>query len=302
MSETESTTPQEATKTAAPKKVTVLPQWHAGLETATIENVSNLKQYDHGWLCTIIPTDDMPHGVLTILDITNRVQGDNSEPCCMNVGPSPDPKTEPVEICKALLATMMMPNPGNPVEWGMPRRPKWILLDKSLRPCLGLVTSILRTVDVVVKLNAPEALKADGSSKNGRKATWDAGLAKGATEENVKKLEQNSEHVWKCSMTMIQDPKSGHKECFLAVEEITDGTDEESSYALGVGPCPPVTVNPDGLVQALLATMLSPRAKEGGHDEGRRPGRVVLDKALEPWLEHIQSKTENIGITVEVES
>ena len=46
--------------------------------------------------------------------------------------------------------------------------------------------------------------------------------------------------------------------------------------------------------------MLSPRAKEGGYGEARRPGRIVLDKALEPWLEHVQSKFDAVEVSVEV--
>mmetsp|Transcript_26033 Transcript_26033/g.39409 ORF Transcript_26033/g.39409 Transcript_26033/m.39409 type:complete len:302 (+) Transcript_26033:144-1049(+) len=284
--------------TTTKPKTTALPQWHDALESATIENVSNLKQYDHGWLCTIIPTEDTEFGTLAILDITNRVRGENEEPKYMNVGPCP---AKGVDVCKALLATMMAPS-LNLGEFGLPRRPAWILLDAPLRPCLALVSSILATVDVVVKLNTPQALNPSNNSKSKRKATWDAGLEKGATPKNVAKLQQEKDEIWKCSMTMIVDPKSQARECFLAIEDITDGTDEENSYALGVGPCPPVTVNPDGMVEALMATMLSPRTKEGkGYGEPRRPGRVVLDQVLEPWLEHIQSKTEKaIGITVEV--
>eukprot|EP00568_Trieres_chinensis_P012254 CAMPEP_0183301842 /NCGR_PEP_ID=MMETSP0160_2-20130417/7840_1 /TAXON_ID=2839 ORGANISM="Odontella Sinensis, Strain Grunow 1884" /NCGR_SAMPLE_ID=MMETSP0160_2 /ASSEMBLY_ACC=CAM_ASM_000250 /LENGTH=295 /DNA_ID=CAMNT_0025464535 /DNA_START=47 /DNA_END=934 /DNA_ORIENTATION=- len=279
-------------------KTEALPQWHAALETATIENVSRLKQYDHGWLCKIIPTEDTEHGVLAILDITNRMRGEGGEPRYMNVGPCP---AKGVDVCKALLATMMAPS-VNVGEFGLPRRPAWILLDPVMQPCLKLVVSILATVEVVVKLNTPQALMTKNSEKSERKATWHAGLEKGATAENVSELKQEKDQIWKCSMTMLHDPQTGAKECFLAIEDITNGTDEESSYPLGVGPCEPVTVNPDGMVQALFATMLSPRAKEGkGFGESRRPGRVVLDKALEPWLEHVQSKTEKtIGITVEV--
>lgn len=264
------------------------------MESASIENVSNLKQYDHGWLCTIIPTQDTERGVLAILDITNRVNGENDEPKTMNVGPCP-PKG--VDICKALLATMMQPSLHMGV-WGMPRRPAWILMDTMLQPCVALVSSIMATVDVVVKMNTPQALK----SKS--RATWSAGLEKGATTTNITNLEQKADEIWKCSMTMIVDPKSQARECFLAIEDITNGSEEENSYAVGVGPCPPVTVNPDGMVQALLATMLSPRAKEGGgFGEARRPGKIVLDKALEPWLGHVQSKAgKATGITVEVES
>ena len=292
------------------KKIIRLPQWHAALEDATIEAVSQLKQYDHGWICTVLPATDTKHGVLAILDITNRVRGEGTEPRYMNVGPSPDPTSRDgaIEIVKALLSTMYDPNAGNPKppqkspehDFYVSRRPTWILLDRKFQQCLQLVASLLQTVEVVVKLNTPEALATDPTKVfPGRRATWDAGLSL-ATADNVAVLDQNADDVWKCSMTMLHDPQSGAKECFLAVEEITNGTDEEKSYALGVGPCPATTVNPDGIVRALLATMLCPRAKEGGDGEARRPGRVVLDKPLEPWLEHIQSKTESIGVTVEI--
>jgi hypothetical protein len=290
--------PDSAAPPAETNKVVTaaLPGWHDALESATIENVSNLKQYDHGWLCTIIPTQDTEFGVLAIMDITHRMNGSSEDPKYMNVGPCP---AKGVDVCKALLATMMQPSLNLGV-WGMPRRPAWILLDTMLQPCLALVSSILATVDVVVKLNTQQALH----SETKRKATWDAGLEQGATAENVSKLNQEKDEIWKCSMTMIVDPKSQARECFLAIEDITNGIEEDNSYAVGVGPCAPATVNPDGMVQALLATMLSPRAKErGGFGEARRPGRVILDKSLEPWLQHVQSKTEKaIGVTVEVES
>lgn len=290
------------------------PQWHDAMESATIENVSNLKQVNHGWIVTVVPTAAATstattnnRGVLAILDITNRVRGEGTEPRYLNVGPCPDPDKEGVEICKALLSTMMAPSnrnkDGSDAEYYEPRRPAWILLEKELLPCLELVTSILATVEVTVKLNTPEALAGNSVTNffSEKKATWDAGMAMGATEENVKELERRKDDVWRCSMTMIHDNESGAKECFLAVEDITDGTDDEKSYPLGVGPCPAATVNPDGMVRALFATMLSPRAKEGGKSgDSRRPGRLVLDKSLEPWLEHVQSKISSLDITVEV--
>jgi hypothetical protein len=101
-------------------------------------------------------------------------------------------------------------------------------------------------------------------------------------------------------MTMLEDPQTGSKECFGAVEDITQGQSEEESYPLGVGPCPPATVNPDGMVRVLLATMLSPRKREGGYGDARRPGRILLDKPLEPWLEHVQSKLQGVELSVEV--
>eukprot|EP00957_Ditylum_brightwellii_P070648 5368227-Ditylum_brightwellii.AAC.1 len=99
---------------------------------------------------------------------------------------------------------------------------------------------------------------------------------------------------------MLMDQQTGAKECFLALEDITAGQSEEESYPLGVGPCPPPTVNPDGMVRAILATMLSPRKKEGGYGEARRPGRLMLDKPLEPWLEHVQSKLREVNVSVEI--
>ena len=287
-----------------------LPQWHAALPDATIETVSELKQVDHGWLCTIIRTEPTekthPFGILAILDVTNQVRGEGTSPRFMNIGPCPNPETEAKDIAKAIMATMLAPQPNtrDAKEYYQPRRPAWVLLEQSLEPCLEIVSDILASADVVVKLNTPEALAENpedaGEDNRGRKATWDIGLAMGATTENVLKLSQKKEHVWKCSMTMLQDARTGSKECFLAVEDITEGQSEDNSYPLGVGPCPPATVNPNGMVRALLATMLSPRAKEGGYGEARRPGRIVLDKALEPWLEHVQSKFDAVHVSVEV--
>ena len=287
-----------------------LPQWHAALRDATEENVSQLNQVDHGWLCTIIRTEatdnSHPYGILAILDITNQVRGEGTSPRFMNIGPCPSPETEAEDIAKAIMATMVAPQPNSKdaPEYYQPRRPAWILLEKSLAPCLEIVANILANVDVIVKLNTPEALAEDpdnaGEDNRGRRATWDIGLAMGATIENVLKVSQEKEGLWKCSMTMLQDERTGSKECFLAVEDVTEGQSEDASYPLGVGPCPPPTVNPDGMVRALLATMLSPRKKEGGYGEARRPGRILLDKALEPWLEHIQSKVDALGVSVEV--
>jgi hypothetical protein len=192
-------------------------------------------------------------------------------------------------------------------EYYQPRRPAWVLMEKDLEPCLDVVTTTLASVDVVVKLNLPEALAAKddhavaGEDNQGRMAIWDAGLAMGATSDNVCNLSQEEQHVWKFSMPMLEDESTGVKECFFAVEDITDGpAGSEACYPLGVGPCPAATVNPDGMVRALYATMLSPRAREGGYGEARRPGRVILDKALEPWLEYVQSKVDAIGVSVEV--
>lgn len=287
-----------------------LPQWHAALPKATVEFVAELPQHDHGWLCTIIRTNEtdktQPHGILAILDITNQVRGEGNMPRYMNIGPCPSPEIEADEIAKALLATMVAPqiNPKDVAEYYQPRRPAWILLEKSLEPCLKAVATTLSSVNVIVKLNTPEALAEDpeaaAEDNQGRKATWDIGLAMGPTVENVRTLSQESEQIWKFSMTMLMDQQTGSKECFGAVEDITKGQSDEESYPLGVGPCPPATVNPDGMVRVLLATMLSPRKREGGYGEARRPGRILLDKALEPWLEHVQSKLQEVQVSVEI--
>ena len=300
-------------KSKAPKQQDTkdLPGWQEALPKATVENVSELPLVDHGWICTLIRTEATdkthPHGILVILDITNRVRGEGTEPRYMNIGPCPNPDAEADKIAKALLATMLAPSKSTRKDlaaYYQPRRPAWILLEKDLKPCLEVVTNTLATVDVVVKLNTPEALtdqENTAEDNNGRMATWDAGLAIGATADNASKLSQDERHVWKCSMTMLQDERTGAKECFLAVEDITDGqAGSDESYPLGVGPCPAPTVNPDGMVRALFATMLSPRAREGGYGDARRPGRVILDKLLEPWLEHVQSKVDGIGVSVEV--
>ena len=175
-----------------------------------------------------------------------------------------------------------------------------------------MVREALAEVEVAVKLNTPEALAEDtnevAEDNRGRTATWEAGLEIGASVENVKKLPQKTigskegesaddadkkEEIWKVS--------SGAKECFLAIEDITEGTDEESSYPLGVGPCPAPTLNPDGMVRSIFATMLAPRAKKGGYSgDGRRPQRIVIDQPLEPWLEHLQSKLGEVDVAVEL--
>lgn len=302
---------ENAVATKQPKKE--LPQWHDALPKAKIEVVSELDQYDHGWLCTIIRTEETDkthaHGILAILDITNQVRGEGSAPRYMNIGPCPSPSDEAEDIGKALLATMISPqsNPKDVAEYYKPRRPAWVLLERSLEPCLETVAKMLGSVDVVVKLNTPEALAEDpenaeaaAEDNRGRKATWDMGLAMGPTIENVLKLPQESEQVWKFSMTMLMDPRTRTKECFAAIEDVTLGHSEEESYPLGVGPCPPPTINPKGLVRALLATMLSPRKKEGGYGEARRPGRVILDRPLEPWLEHVQSHLEEVKVSTEI--
>jgi hypothetical protein len=288
-----------------------LPQWHASLPKATVEFVSTLPQRDHGWLCTIIRTEEtdkkQPHGILAILDITNQVRGEGSTPRYMNLGPCPSPEVEADDIAKALMATMVAPqsNPQDVAEYYQPRRPAWILLEKSLEPCLETVATLLSSVDVICKLNTPEALAEDpenpaAEDNQGRKATWDIGLAMGPTVENVLTLPQKSDQVWKFSMTMWMDQQTKRNECLGAVEDITQGQSEEKSYPLGVGPCPPATVNPDGMVRVLLATMLSPRKLEGGYGDARRPGRILLDKPLEPWLEHVQSKLQQVNVSVEI--
>lgn len=272
---------------------------------------------DHGWVGALVQNPTLkkthPHGILAIFDITNRVRGEGTQQRNMNLGPCPNPSTEAgaKELAKAFLATMTKPSEKPPSEregiYYQPRRPAWILLEPDLAPALKVVAEELAEVNVAVQLNTPEALSnADGAEttaedSQGRLATWDAGLAMGATEENVKALPLHSEDVWKCSMTMLEDQATGSKECFMAVEDITAGTGEEDSFPVGVGPCPAATVNPNGMVRALFATMLSPRANGGGgYGTARRPGRVVLDKPLEPWLEHIQSKVGNVGVSVEI--
>ena len=98
---------------------------------------------------------------------------------------------------------------------------------------------------------------------------------------------------------MLQGKDTGAKECFLAVENITAEIREDELFPVGVGPCPPPTVNPDGLVQVLLATILCPRAKKGGYDEAGQPGQVVWDKPLLSWLEYDQTKVATVGVSVE---
>lgn len=299
-------------KSKKPVEEKDLPQWHAALPRATIENVAELPQVDHGWICTLIKADkkNHKHGILAILDITNRVNGEGTTSRYMNIGPCPNPSGRKGgdEIAKAIMATMIQPQAAPSIDdpaYYVSRRPAWLLLEKDLEPCLVTVRKMLAEVNVVVKLNTPEALAEDNGGEaedgNGRTATWQLGLEMGATADNAGKLPQKEEEVWRCSMTMIQDEGTGLKDCFLAVEDITDGTDEENSYPLGVGPCPAPTVNPDGVVRALFATMLSPRAKGGGYSgDGRRPNRIVLDKVLEPWLEHLQSNLGAVDVTVEL--
>jgi len=119
----------------------------------------------------------------------------------MNIGPCPNPTKQAEDIAKALLATMVKPQPcrgNNDPEYYAPRRPAWILMEKELQPALKVVQGQLSQVNVVVKLNTPEALVAedDNGTNNhneaedsrGRMATWEAGLAIGATAENVLNL------------------------------------------------------------------------------------------------------------------
>jgi len=285
-----------------------LPQWHSALPMATVENVMELPQVDHGWICTLIKSDKkQKFGILAIMDITNRVRGESMHARIMNIGPCPNPKTKGDDIAKALFATMIQPQPApknDDPDYFTPRRPAWILLEKDLKACLDVVRDTLAEASIVLKLNTPEALSADNDEvedSRGRTATWELGYSIGATAENVEKLPKKDEEVWRCSITMLKDENSGAKECFLALEDITDGTDEVNSYPLGVGPCPAPTVNPDGMVRAIFATMLAPRAKEGGHSaDARRPSRLILDKYLEPWLEYTQSKLDAVGVTVEL--
>ena len=311
-----------------------LPQWHEALDRATSTNVAALPLVDHGWICTLIHADTRKHkhGILAILDITNRVRGEGMEQRFQNIGPCPNPRKNggKRDIVKALLATMIQPQPtprGDSKEYFAPRRPAWVLLEKELEPCLGVVREALAEVEVAVKLNTPEALAEDtndvAEDNSGRTATWEAGLEIGATVENVKKLPQRKgnsneevsddgkgkdekdDEVWKVSMVMLADESNGAKECFLAIENITDGTDgtdEESSYPLGVGPTPAPTLNPDGMVRSIFATMLAPRAREGGYSgDGRRPYRIIIDKPLEPWLEHLQNKLGEVDVAVELQ-
>jgi len=300
-----------------------LPQWHEALGQATSANVNALPLVDHGWICTLIQADKRKHkhGILAILDITNRVRGEGMDSRFQNIGPCPDPRKNGDAIAKALLATMIQPQPtqkNDDPAYFAPRRPAWVLLEKELSPCLSVVRDALAEVEVVVKLNTPEALAEDtnevAEDNRGRTATWEAGLELGATVENVKKLpqkkkeeesngadENEKDEIWKVSMVMLADESNGAKECFLAIEDITDGTDEESSYPLGVGPCPAPTLNPDGMVRSIFATMLAPRAREGGYSgDGRRPHRIMIDKPLEPWLEHLQSKLGEVDVAVEL--
>ena len=292
-----------------------LPQWHAALPKATVENVLELPQVDHGWIVSLINAekrsleDKSKHkfGILAILDITNRVRGEGMDARFQNIGPCPNPKKNAGDIAKALLATMIKPQPtpknDNP-EYFAPRRPAWVLIDKDLSPCLSTVRDTLAAANIAVKLNTPEALAEDNDEaedNHGRTATWQLGLEMGATAENVNKLKQNDDEVWKCSMVMLEDESTGGKECFMALEDITKGADEESSYPLGAGPCAAPTVNPDGMVKAIFATMLAPRAEKGGHSgDARRPNRLILDKPLEHWLEHVQTQLDAVGVAVEL--
>ena len=286
-----------------------LPQWHAALPSATAENVLELPQVDHGWVVTIIDADRRKHkfGILAILDVTNRVRGEGTAARFQNIGPCPNPRKDAGGIARALLATMIRPQPaprGDSAEYFSPRRPAWVLIEKDLSPCLAAVKDALAEVDVVVKLNTPEALAEgaeEGEDANGRTATWQLGLEMGATADNVGRLGQKDGETWKMSMVMLEDEGTGAKECFVAVEDVTRGADEDSSYPLGAGPCAAPTANPDGLVRAVFATMLAPRAEGGGlSKDQRRPGRLILDGPLEPWAEHLQERLGAVGVAVEL--
>jgi hypothetical protein len=303
------------------------PGWNATLSIATAANVRQLpKVNQHGWMCMVFHHESSdathPHGVLGIMDITNRIRGESNTGRCMAMGGCPDPITEYKDLVLAIFATMMGPatagggrggGPRNDDEYYRPRRPGWIILDEELMPSYAYVREALAEVGVDVRLNKAESLQLlnkntnnnNGSSTN-NVATWHAGFAIGATVENVRKLPQFKKEIWKCTMSMDElIPGSGKMEAILAVEDVSHG------FPVGIGPCVAATINPEGMVRAILATMLSPMIVGDERDAGagagyfvqpRRPGRIILDEWLQEWLDLVRAKLVSIDVDVTMES
>ena len=123
-------------KSAAKTSEADLPQWHEALDRATTANVNALPLVDNGWIATIINADKRKHkhGILAILDITNRVRGEGTDARFENIGPCPDPSKNGEDVAKALLATMIQPQPApknDDPAYFAPRRPAWVLLERN---------------------------------------------------------------------------------------------------------------------------------------------------------------------------
>jgi hypothetical protein len=292
------------------------PGWNATISIATAANVRRLPQVNqHGWMCMVFHHESSdvthPHGVLGIMDITNRIRGESNTGRCMAMGGCPDPIIGYNELVLALFATMMGPATStsggiDDDEYYRPRRPGFIILDEELMPLYAFVRQALAKVGVDVRLNRAGSWQlidnninsngSDASSTN--EATWDNGFAIGATVENARNLPQFKKEIWKCTMSMDElIPGSGKMEAILAVEDVSHG------FPVGIGPCVAATINPEGMIHAMLATMLSPMDLGDNVDvQPRRPGRIILDEWLQEWLDLVRAKLVSIDVDVTMES
>jgi hypothetical protein len=275
--------------------------WEDALPRSTAENVLELPLANHHiWKCGLYESANTGP-VLRITDITYK----NSE-IVMGFGPYPDPVSAPEDFVKPLFAAMLTPMPA-PVSAGKkqremykPRRPRFLLLDKTVEETYAHVKEALEAVGVPVRLHSETSyceatVAAYDPPLDPLECSWADALQRDRdrsrpTVSRVQQLPQYKEQVWKCFPYEAEDSTK----VLFVMEDIT------------TSPTRPVGVGPISLLsmpEAILGVMLAPKFIDQAspaltEDEPRRPGRLVLHEVINEGANYIRFALMGSGVQI----
>jgi hypothetical protein len=275
--------------------------WEDALPRATAENVLELPLANHHvWWCGLYKSANAGP-VLRITDITYKNSG-----IVMGFGPYPDPISAPEDFVTPLFAAMLAPMPA-PVSAGKKqremyksRRPRFLLLDKTIEETYAHVKEALEAVGVPVRLHSETSyceaqVAASDPPLDPLQCSWADALQRDRdrfrpTVSRVKELPQYKDQVWKCFPYEAQDSSK----VLFVMEDIT------------TSPARPVGVGPISLLsmpEAILGVMLAPKFIDQAspaltEDEPRRPGRLVLHEVINEGANYIRFALMGSGVQI----
>jgi hypothetical protein len=275
--------------------------WDDALPRATMENVLELPLANHHiWKCGLYESANAA-SVLRITDITYR----NSD-IVMGFGPYPDPVSAPEDFVKPLLATLLAPMPA-PVSAGekqremhKPRRPRFLLLDKTIEETYAHIKEALEAVGVPVRLDSETAyceatVAAYEPPLDPLKCSWADALHRDRdrfrpTVSRVQELPQYENQVWKCFPYEAEDSAK----VLFVMKDITTSP----GRPVGVGP-----ISLLSMPEAILGVMLAPKFIDEDspaltEDEPRRPGRLVLHEVINEGANYIRFALMGSGVQI----
>jgi hypothetical protein len=277
-----------------------LASWELALPGATAENVLELPLANgHIWKCGLY--ESAKNGpVLRVTDITY------ASAAVMGFGPYPDPISAPEDFVKPIFAAMLAPMPvptsseKEQREMQEPRRPRFLLLDKSIEETHAHVKEKLEAVGVPVRLHSERSfLEATVAvydpPLDPLACSWADALQRDCdrfrpTVSRVKELPQYKDQVWKCFPYESDD----NTKVLFVMEDIT------------TSPARPVGVGPISLLsmpEAILGVMLAPKFIDQASpvlkdDEPRRPGRLVLHEVINKGANYIRVALMGSGVQI----